>query len=108
MSARNNVSNGGAPQGALTDTAISFAHRHTHSEAFKTLFREGMNLVEEAAFGRPQPKAAVHVIGENVDALSAPELAERIELCRREIERLEAARAAREATRAAADVFFKR
>jgi len=49
MSARNNVSNGGAPQGALTEQAISFAQRHTHSEAFKSLFREGMNLVEEAA-----------------------------------------------------------
>ena len=49
-----------------------------------------------------------HVIGENVDALSAPELAERIELCRNEIARLEAAKAAREATRAAADAFFKR
>ena len=49
MSARNNVSNGGASQGALSEQAISFAHRHTHSEAFKTLFREGMNLVEEAA-----------------------------------------------------------
>ena len=63
---------------------------------------------------RRRPSAAeaeappAHVIGENVDALSAPELAERIELCRREIERLEAARAAREATQAAADVLFKR
>jgi uncharacterized small protein (DUF1192 family) len=63
---------------------------------------------EEAAFGRPQPKPAVHVIGENVDTLSAPELTERIELCRREIERLQAAWAAREATKAAADVFFRR
>jgi regulator of CtrA degradation len=44
MSARNNVSHDG-----LQDKAISFAHRHTHSEAFKTLFREGMDLVEEAA-----------------------------------------------------------
>ncbi len=49
MSARNNVSTGGAAQGVFSDKAISFAHRHTHSEAFKTLFREGMNLVEEAA-----------------------------------------------------------
>jgi regulator of CtrA degradation len=49
MSARNNISNGAAPQGALSEKAISFAHRHTHSEAFKSLFREGMNLVEEAA-----------------------------------------------------------
>jgi uncharacterized small protein (DUF1192 family) len=63
---------------------------------------------EEAAFGPPRAKPAAHVIGENVDALSAPELAERIELCRREIERLEAAKAARDATRLAADAFFKR
>jgi uncharacterized small protein (DUF1192 family) len=61
---------------------------------------------EEAAFGPPK-KAPTHAIGENVDALSAPEIAERIELCRREIERLEAAKAAREATRRAADSFFK-
>ena len=63
---------------------------------------------EEAAFGAPPKKPATHVIGENVDTLSAPELAERIELCRREIARLETAMAAREATRAAADAFFKR
>jgi uncharacterized small protein (DUF1192 family) len=63
---------------------------------------------EEAAFGAPPAKPAAHVIGEAIDTLSAPELAERIELCRREIERLEAATAAREATRVAADAFFKR
>ena len=63
---------------------------------------------DEAAFGPPKTKTPTHAIGENVDALSAPELAERIELCRREIERLEAAKAAREATRMAADAFFKR
>jgi len=56
----------------------------------------------------PRPKPTTHVIGENVDALSAPELAERIALCQREIERLEAAKSAREATRLAADTFFKR
>ena len=63
---------------------------------------------EEALFGPPKAKATTHVIGENVDTLSAPELAERIELCRREIERLEAAIAAREATKLAASAFFKR
>ncbi len=63
---------------------------------------------EEAAFGKPALKPATHVIGEALDALSAPELAERVELCRREIERLEAAKAAREATKAAADAFFRR
>jgi len=65
-------------------------------------------LDEEAAFGPPRKPLTTHAIGENVDALSAPELEERIALCRREIERLEAARAARQATRLAADSFFKR
>jgi regulator of CtrA degradation len=54
MSARNPVS-----QGELQDNAISFAHRHTHSEAFKALFREGMNLVEEAASYLDGPGRAV-------------------------------------------------
>ena len=40
-------------RGQLSDhgeaKAISFALRHTGSEAFKALFREGMTLVEEAA-----------------------------------------------------------
>jgi uncharacterized small protein (DUF1192 family) len=62
---------------------------------------------EELAFGPPRAKPATHTIGENVDALSAPELAERIELCRLEIVRLEAARTARMATKLAADAFFK-
>ena len=66
-----------------------------------------MAAFDDDAADRAKPKPAVHVIGENVDALSAPERAERIELCRREIARLEAAKAAREATRAAADAFFK-
>ena len=39
----------GGGEGNSRDEAISFALRHTHSEAFKTLFREGMTLVEEAA-----------------------------------------------------------
>ena len=61
---------------------------------------------DDARAGPPKPKLT-HVIGENVDALSAPELTERIALCQREIERLETARTAREATRLAADAFFK-
>jgi uncharacterized small protein (DUF1192 family) len=62
---------------------------------------------EEAVFGRPKPKAVVHVLGEPLDALSAQELAHRIETLKREIERLEAAIKAREATRQAAAAFFK-
>lgn len=48
MSARENVSNG-AGGGNSRDETISFGLRHTNSEAFKALFREGMTLVEEAA-----------------------------------------------------------
>ena len=62
---------------------------------------------EETLFGKPRPKPPVHEIGENLDALSARELAERVELLKREIVRLEAAIGAREATRTAASSVFK-
>ena len=56
----------------------------------------------------PKPKAPVaHEIGQNIDDLSAPELAERIALLRSEIDRLERAIEARQATRAAAASIFK-
>ena len=62
---------------------------------------------DESVFGaKPKPRLA-HEIGQNIDDLSAPELAERIGLLRREIERLEKAIEARQATRAAADSAFK-
>jgi uncharacterized small protein (DUF1192 family) len=62
---------------------------------------------EESVFG-PKPKPPVaHEIGQNIDDLSAPELAERIALLRSEIDRLENAIKARQATRAAADSAFK-
>lgn len=62
---------------------------------------------DESIFG-PKPKPTLaHEIGQNVDDLSAPELAERIGLLHREIERLEKAIEARRATRAAADSAFK-
>ena len=56
MSMRGSLSNG-----ERHDDAIPFAQRHTNSEAFKALFREGMMLVEEAAAyldgpGRTQSK----------------------------------------------------
>ena len=47
MSVRNSFSNGG--DGAACVSTISFVQRHAHSEAFKSLFREGMTLVEECA-----------------------------------------------------------
>ncbi len=62
---------------------------------------------EDNVFGAPRPKPSVHLIGQNVDELSAPELAERIEALRREIERLQEAISAREATKQAASAFFK-
>lgn len=62
---------------------------------------------EESAFGAPRPKPEAHVIGQSLDALSAPELAERIAALQQEISRLEPAIAAREATRQAASAFFK-
>lgn len=63
---------------------------------------------EEQVFGaKPKPPPGVHEIGQNLDDLSAPELAERIGLLRAEIERLEAAIKAREATRATAHSVFK-
>lgn len=61
---------------------------------------------EEEAF-LPKRKPPGHEIGQNLDALSAPELAERIGLLRAEIERLERAITARDATRAAAAAAFK-
>ena len=59
---------------------------------------------DETAPKRPE---VAHLLGQNLDTLSAPELRERISQCEREIERLEAAIAAREATKAAASAFFK-
>jgi len=62
---------------------------------------------EESVFGAKRKALAAHEIGQNLDDLSAPELAERIALLRSEIERLEGAIAARQATLAAAAAAFK-
>lgn len=62
---------------------------------------------DDDVFGAPPKKKTSHEIGENLDALSADELTERIGLLRAEIERLESARASKEASRAAAAAFFK-
>jgi uncharacterized small protein (DUF1192 family) len=62
---------------------------------------------EESVFGQKRQPPAIHEIGQNLEALSAPELAERIGLLRDEIDRLEKAIAARNATRAAAQAAFK-
>jgi len=62
---------------------------------------------EEAVFGKTRKAPVAHEIGQTLDDLSAPELAERIALLRSEIARLERAIEARQATRAAADAAFK-
>ncbi|PWB83466.1 MAG: DUF1192 domain-containing protein [Methylocystaceae bacterium] len=53
-------------------------------------------------------EAASHRIGQPLDTLSLAEFDERIALLRAEIERLEKARAAKAASLAAADAFFKK
>jgi uncharacterized small protein (DUF1192 family) len=64
-------------------------------------------LDDESIFGaKPKPKL-IHELGQNIDDLSAPELKERIVLLRSEIDRLEKAIEARQATRAAAASVFK-
>jgi len=62
---------------------------------------------EDSLFGRIPKKPAVHEIGQILDDLSEPELAERIGLLRAEIERLEKAILSRQTTRAAAASAFK-
>jgi uncharacterized small protein (DUF1192 family) len=62
---------------------------------------------EESPFGEKRKPLHAHEIGQNIGDLSAAELTERIGLLRAEIERLERAIEARQATRAAADSAFK-
>ena len=62
---------------------------------------------DESLFGAKPKAPLAHEIGQNIDDLSAPELKERIGLLRSEIERLEKAIHARQATRTAADSVFK-
>jgi uncharacterized small protein (DUF1192 family) len=62
---------------------------------------------DESGFGAKPKAPLAHELGQNLDALSAPELAARIALLRSEIDRLEKAIEARQATRAAADSVFK-
>jgi uncharacterized small protein (DUF1192 family) len=66
-----------------------------------------MASIDEDPFGAPAAKKIIHELGENLDMLSAHELRERIELLRAEIARLEAVAQAKEASRRAADAFFK-
>ena len=62
---------------------------------------------DDNIFGAPPRKKATHEVGQTLDALSVDELDERIALLKEEIARLETARGAKQASRAAADSFFK-
>ena len=63
-----------------------------------------MALFEE----EPRKKKLFHEIGQDLATLSVGELAERIDLLREEISRLETEKAAKSTTRSAADALFKR
>ncbi|GJE28629.1 DUF1192 domain-containing protein [Methylobacterium organophilum] len=56
--------------------------------------------------GRPK-RVARHEVGQRLDDLSVEEIGERIALLRTEIDRLEAAKKAKQAARAAAGSIFK-
>jgi uncharacterized small protein (DUF1192 family) len=56
----------------------------------------------------PQRQKKAHELGEELSLLSMAELTERVDVLKAEIERLEATIRAKEATRSAADNFFKR
>ena len=56
-------------------------------------------------FTRPKPEA--HELGQDLSTLSIVEIDERIEILRREIERLEDARGQKEASKDAASAFFR-
>jgi uncharacterized small protein (DUF1192 family) len=50
----------------------------------------------------------IAVLGEDLSLLSIEEIEERIDACRREIERLEAELERKRSTRSAADAYFRR
>ena len=56
---------------------------------------------------RPKPKS-VHEIGQDLSMLSLAEIDERISVLKAEIERLTEARAKKDASRSAADAFFRK
>ena len=56
---------------------------------------------------RPKPKS-VHEVGQDLSMLSLAEIDERIAALKAEIERLAEARAKKDASRSAADAFFRK
>ena len=61
--------------------------------------------MEEEPVKKP---SKVHEIGSDLSLLSVHELRERVDALRAEIERLEATMKAKQATKSAADTFFRR
>lgn len=61
-------------------------------------------FAEDDAVKKPSP----HEIGQDLGMLSLRDIDERIEILRAEITRLEAARSRKDATKAAADAFFRK
>jgi uncharacterized small protein (DUF1192 family) len=55
---------------------------------------------------RPKPKH-IHVLGENLEAISVDELRLRVDALKEEIARLESEISRKQASRSAADAFFK-
>ena len=66
-----------------------------------------MAIADDEVFGKPPKKPVAHEIGENLDALSVAELAERVDLLKTEIARIEAMKTSKEASKRAADAFFR-
>ena len=64
-------------------------------------------MSEPFADDLPRRKPTRHEIGQDLSLLSVDELTERVEQLQAEIRRLEEARKAKEASRKAADSFFK-
>ncbi|QCI69050.1 DUF1192 domain-containing protein [Phreatobacter stygius] len=56
---------------------------------------------------RPRPKPPAHEVGSDLATLSIHELAERVDLLKAEIRRLETAIAAKTSSKSAADSVFK-
>lgn len=53
-------------------------------------------------------KRSLHEVGQDLAMLSLEDIDERIEILQAEIQRLEAARSRKDATKAAADAFFRK
>ncbi len=56
----------------------------------------------------PRKPASAHVVGQDISLMSVEELGQRIAMLKAEIERLEAERTQRGATKSAAEALFRR